>query len=292
MFRSVAQASWDRWPFRLQRSPQSLRSKPVTVSATIEAIDPATRVVTLKGPEGNSVDVTAPEQMEGFKKLKVGDQVTATYFGALAVRVRKPGDPAPSTEPSTTTSRKERTPGSETRRQQTFTVTVEAVDPAAPSVTVKGPKGRVVTLAVSDPKNLENVKAGDTVDVTYVRIAADQGCPPEEEGLTLGQRGLRRGSARRRSSLAADRCSQCCLASAAALPICLPDQDDGCAPAANSHRSSVATSNDPGSPGTTTTSSIRMAPRGRRCASSSRCCIRRPRSRLDTPRRDPRRAPH
>lgn len=142
-------------------------SKPVTVTATIEAIDPATRVVTLKGPDGNSVDVTAPEQMEGFKKLKVGDQVTATYYNAVAVQVRKPGAPAPSTEPSTTTSRKEFTPGSETRRQQTFSVTVESVDPAAPSITVKGPKGRVVTFAVQDPKNLENVKAGDTVDVTY-----------------------------------------------------------------------------------------------------------------------------
>jgi len=146
---------------------QVAESKPVTVTATIEAIDPATRTVTLKGPDGNSVDVAAPEQMEGFKKLKVGDKVAATYYSALAVRVRKPGEAAPSSEPSTTTSRKELTPGSETRRQQTFTVTVESVDPAAPSVTVKGPKGRVVTFAVSDPANLANVKAGDTVDVTY-----------------------------------------------------------------------------------------------------------------------------
>ena len=161
---------------------QVAESKPVTITATIEAIDPATRVVTLKGPEGNSVDVTAPAQMEGFKKLKVGDQVTATYFNALAVRVRKPGDPAPSTEPSTTTSRKELTPGSETRRQQTFTVTVESVDPAAPSITVKGPKGRVVTFAVSDPKNLENVKAGDTVDVTYYESLLIKTTRPKKKG--------------------------------------------------------------------------------------------------------------
>ena len=143
------------------------QSKPKTITATIEAIDQANRVVTLKGPKGNSVDVTAPDQMEGFKNLKVGDQVTATYFNALAVRIRKPGEAAPAAAPATTTTRKEGTPGSETRREQTFTVTVESVDPAAPSVTVKGPEGRVVTLAVSDPKTLANVKAGDTVDVTY-----------------------------------------------------------------------------------------------------------------------------
>ena len=53
---------------------------PVTVTATIEAIDKATRVVTLKGPKGNSIDVKTSDQMEGFGRLKVGDQVSATYF--------------------------------------------------------------------------------------------------------------------------------------------------------------------------------------------------------------------
>ena len=36
-----------------------------------------------------------------------------------------------------------------------------------PSVTVKGPQGRVVALAVNDAKQLQNLKVGDTVDVTY-----------------------------------------------------------------------------------------------------------------------------
>jgi hypothetical protein len=142
-------------------------STPVTRTATIEAIDKANRTVTLKGPTGDSVEIKAPEQMEGFNSLKVGDQVTATYFAAVAVNVRKPGDPAPSAAPATMTQRKDRTPGSDTRRQQTFTVTVEAIDPKVPSLTVKGPQGRVVPLAVRDASELQNIKIGDTVDVTY-----------------------------------------------------------------------------------------------------------------------------
>ena len=74
-------------------------STPVTRTATIEAIDKANRTVTLKGPTGNREEIKAPEQMEGFNSLKVGDQVTATYFTAIAVNVRKPGDPAPSAAP-------------------------------------------------------------------------------------------------------------------------------------------------------------------------------------------------
>jgi hypothetical protein len=145
----------------------ALQSKPVTVTATIEAIDKANRVVTLKGPEANSVDVKAPDQMEGFNSLKVGDEVTATYFAAVMIRARKPGDPVSTGEPATTVRRTERTPGSDTRQERTFTVTVEAIDTKAPSLRVKGPQGRVVTMTVADPEQLQNLKAGDTVDLTY-----------------------------------------------------------------------------------------------------------------------------
>ena len=149
------------------RQPVS-QSKPVSVTATIEAIDKANRVVTLKGPAGDNVEVKAPDQMEGFNSLKVGDQVTATYFQAVMIQARKPGDPAPApSDPVTTVRRKDFTPGSETRRQQSFTVTIEAIDPKTPSVRVKGSQGRTMTMAVSDPKQLQNLKAGDTVELTY-----------------------------------------------------------------------------------------------------------------------------
>ena len=99
--------------------------------------------------------------------LKVGDEVTATYFAAVMLRARKPGDPAATGEPATTVRRTERKPGSDTRQERTFTVTVEAVDMKAPSLRVKGPQGRVVTMTVADPKQLQNLEAGDTIDLTY-----------------------------------------------------------------------------------------------------------------------------
>lgn len=54
-------------------------------------------------------------------------------------------------------------------RKQTITATVEAVDASQRQVTLKGPKGKVVTLSVGpDVRNLEQVKAGDLVKVAYV----------------------------------------------------------------------------------------------------------------------------
>ena len=105
--------------------------------------------------------------MEGFRTLKVGDLVTATYTEAVALRVRKPGDPVSSAAPTTVTQRKEGTPGSQTRKEQTFQVTVTAIDAAVPSITVKGPQGRVVTMTVPDPSHLQGLKVGDTTEVTY-----------------------------------------------------------------------------------------------------------------------------
>ena len=44
---------------------------------------------------------------------------------------------------------------------------VTAIDRAANSVTVKGPQGNVVTIVAADPKQLQALKVGDLVDVTY-----------------------------------------------------------------------------------------------------------------------------
>jgi hypothetical protein len=143
------------------------QSKPATVTAIIESIDKATRTVTLKRANGTSVEIKTPPEMQGFNTLKVGDQVTATYYEATAVSVRKPGDPAPPAGPTTVIERKERAPGSETRRAQTLRFTVRSIDPSAPSLIVADAQGHVVTLAVQEPKRLEALKVGDTVDVTY-----------------------------------------------------------------------------------------------------------------------------
>jgi hypothetical protein len=139
----------------------------VTVQATIEAIDKTAKTVTLKGPKGNLVDVDA-SGVARFDQLKVGDVVTATYSESLAVHVRKPGDPEPTAGTGSVTPRPG-APGATAARQRTVTVTVEAIDPKVPSVTVKSPDGRVLSFRIQDPKNIEGLKVGDKVDVTYTQ---------------------------------------------------------------------------------------------------------------------------
>ena len=176
-------------------------STPVTRTATIVAIDKANRIVTLKGEKESNITVKAPEQMEGFDSLKVGDQVTATYFEAVVVRVRKPGDPPASPDPETTVTRKDRTAGSEVRRQQTYTVTIESLDMTGRTVRVKRGQEPAMTLAVREPKNLQGLKAGDTVDVTFyesllVKVARPPKKAPNPASAAAAAFGISTGAER------------------------------------------------------------------------------------------------
>jgi Cu/Ag efflux protein CusF len=150
----------------------------VTRTATIEAIDKTSRLVTLKGEKGNVVVVKAGPEVKRFDELKVGDKVSATYYESVAVHVRKPGEPEPKAATGGIAAR-EGGPGGTMAAQETITVTVESIDPKAPSVTVKGPEGRVLSMRVRDPKKLEGIKAGDKVDVTYTQAFLLKVDPPK-----------------------------------------------------------------------------------------------------------------
>ena len=53
--------------------------------------------------------------------------------------------------------------------QEKMTVTVKAIDATVPSVTVPTDDGRVVTRKIENKTNLENLKPGDKIDITFTR---------------------------------------------------------------------------------------------------------------------------
>jgi hypothetical protein len=60
----------------------------VSVTATITAIDKKTNMVSLKGPEGNTVKVKVKDPSR-LENVKVGDLVEITYTEAVAISVEK-----------------------------------------------------------------------------------------------------------------------------------------------------------------------------------------------------------
>lgn len=137
-----------------------------TQTATIVAIDQTQRIVTLQFADGSSRMVRVGPDITRFSSLKVGDKVTFTSTVSVAYAIAKPGT-SPPPESATTSVAPGDKPGGTVSRTLTTVVTVMSMDKTVPSVTVKTADGRITSFIVKDPKNLENVKVGDQVQVTY-----------------------------------------------------------------------------------------------------------------------------
>ena len=146
----------------------------VEISAQVVGIDKATRVVKLKGPKGNVVDVVAGEEVKNFDQIKVGDSVVVRYLEALTLELKKTkvaaGDVKVREEAAK--AKPGEKPAVAGARQVTVIADVVAVDPAKSTITLKGPKGKVVTLSVQNPDQFKVVKKGDQVEATYTEALA------------------------------------------------------------------------------------------------------------------------
>ena len=160
-------------PAKTQK-PAFEKSGLVTVTATVEAIDLATRMVTLKGPKGNTFTFKAGEEVRNLPQVKVGDQVVAKYYESIAIEVKKPGEATPGVTKEEVVKRAKpgEMPAGVVASQVTITATVDAIDMKKPSVTLKGPEGNTKEIKVKDPKKLKNVKVGDKVVITYTEALA------------------------------------------------------------------------------------------------------------------------
>ena len=150
------------------------KEQTTTVTATVQALDLEKRIVTLKGPKGNIFDLKVGPQAKNLKQVKVGDEVVITYYESVAYRLLKPGEaPVPTTETEVVdTAKQGAKPAGVVGIQSTLTATIEALDMKARTATLKGPDGKAVTIKAQDPKNLEAVKVGDEVVITYTEALA------------------------------------------------------------------------------------------------------------------------
>jgi Cu/Ag efflux protein CusF len=155
-------------PVHAQRAVTKANS--VTATATIQAIDSTTRRVTLRTEQGEEDTFSVSPTVVRFNELKVGDKVRMTYYESLVFQLRKPGEKASGNSDEAALNRaKGALPAGSVATQEKRTVTVKAVDPAVPSITVTTADGRTVSRRIEDKKNLEGVKPGDRIDITYTQ---------------------------------------------------------------------------------------------------------------------------
>src|SRR5436190_22946362 len=157
------------------------RAGNISKTATIVAIDHSKRIVSLKDAEGNVEDFHAGPEIKRFNELKVGDSVTFSYHAAVVYQVSKPGAAAPTVQQGMGTVRGQGTkPSGAVTQQHQATVTVEAIDPAVPSIKVKTAEGHEMSARAEDKKNLEGLKVGDKITVTFTEALMVTVEPPKK----------------------------------------------------------------------------------------------------------------
>jgi hypothetical protein len=171
------------WAFALA-SVQAAEDTPIvtgeavltSVTAKVQAIDLDKREITLKGPEGKVVTLTVDKSVKRLDEVKVGDDVQADYYVALAAEVREPTAEEKATPLTVLESKAKAPPGTDPAagglRVIKAVTTVEGLDRPTQSLTVKGPRGNYATVRVKDPSKLEKLRLGDTIIVTYAEALA------------------------------------------------------------------------------------------------------------------------
>ena len=147
------------------------RSATVTVSAVIQAIDSKDRSVTFKHTDGTLETIYCGPEVKRFDELKVGDTVTFTYQEAVVMSIAPAG--ATAKEPTTSVVRGtgDRPSGSIAQTMHAI-VTVLAIDAKTPSITIQREDGSKASFRIQNPKNIEGVKVGDKVQITYTQALA------------------------------------------------------------------------------------------------------------------------
>jgi hypothetical protein len=153
--------------------PEGKRERVTTLMGTVEAIDLANRVVTIKGSKGRTIELIVGKEAKNLDQVKVGDKVVAKYYESIAFRMKKPEEAEGTTsEQAVEKAKPGEVPAAVWANQITVTATIEDISPKKTYVTLKGPKGNTVDVKVMDPKNLEGLKVGDQVVITYTQALA------------------------------------------------------------------------------------------------------------------------
>ena len=140
----------------------------MTMDATVTAINQETREVSLRNTEGKEVTIQVGDEVKNLPQVEVGDTVRAEYYEAVTVRPMMPGSTPPMSDlASMETAKAGEKPAVVAAEQSSLVATVENIDKANSTVTLKGPLGNSKTVKARNPANLEKIAVGDHLLITY-----------------------------------------------------------------------------------------------------------------------------
>jgi hypothetical protein len=154
--------------------PSGREQRLVEARAMVIGVDQKHRLLALEADDGGRMVLPVAEEFRDFERARVGDQVVVTYTEAIAWQVKPADKGAPGLSARETLSNPKpgEAPGGAIERALTITATITAFDVTRGTVTLTGPQGRSQTLKAHNPADLERIRVGDLVDITYSEALA------------------------------------------------------------------------------------------------------------------------
>lgn len=158
---------------------KTLPGETKTVTATVDAIEIASRTLTLKKPDNTTITTKVPPEYLRFDALKVGDKLTVTYYDNIVIRVKAPGEKDVNTSAASLVPTPGMKPGFTIGAQRVMTAVITAIDPKIPSISLSGPNNWTYSSRVEDADALKQVKVGDRLDITWTEAVMLSSTPPK-----------------------------------------------------------------------------------------------------------------
>jgi hypothetical protein len=158
------------------RPEANQRTLTLQVQAVVTAIDLKSRQVTLKGQEGNTITLTAGEEVVDLEEVSVGDTLRATYMAALEGELREPTEEEKANPfVNVADSGSGVVDGAAAlgaARQIHAVCTIEGINRLLGTVTILDPNDKIHVIGGVEPDKMSGISLGQTVVITYTEALA------------------------------------------------------------------------------------------------------------------------
>jgi hypothetical protein len=169
LFAVAATFSWAQ-----QASLPAVTTQTSTITATVQAVYPDKRSLTLVGPKGQPRSIFVGENVN-LDRIHAGDKVNVTYYQGIAAQMAKGGKKVRDPAPADFAYKNPNAPGGGAGSSVTVNVKILGVDPGTNTVAFEDSDGAQHVIAVKSPNMrqfIQTLKPGDHVDVTYTESVA------------------------------------------------------------------------------------------------------------------------
>ncbi|MFI5370179.1 MAG: hypothetical protein ACHQ52_01385 [Candidatus Eisenbacteria bacterium] len=147
--------------------PYLQASQKISGEATVLAVNKSTRELTLRSADGDTTKIKCGPDIKNFAQIAKGDGVKVVYTESLMITVEPPGTAGTSTETSTAAAKPGEHPHGSVTQKTTVKASIAAIDKAAGTATLQMADGTQHVVTPRNPANLDKVKVGDMVVITY-----------------------------------------------------------------------------------------------------------------------------